>query len=188
VAVARNRRRALIVLAGLPGAGKSTLARVLCRDGRYVRIDRDALRAQLFPGRRVTDAQKRAANAAVWFAASRKLRQGRSVVIDGMTFARSALREEARRLARRHGVRYVEVFVHCPRALARSRVARAEGHPATDRNAALVDAVAARFDPVSRHALRVAARWPVQQQLRRLQLRIGRERSLSSRDAPDPRA
>ena len=158
----------LVVLIGLPGAGKSTLARALARHCGFARIDRDALRAALFPGRRVTAAQKRAANAAVWRAVAVLLRERRSVVVDGMTFASAAQRRRARVLARRLRARCVEVFLDCPVALARERIAAGAAHPATDRSPALVGRVARRFEPVSRRAVRLDARQSRRELLRRL--------------------
>lgn len=153
---------------GLPGAGKSTLARALARRRGYARVDRDALRARLFPGLPVTAAQKRAANAAVWREVTRLLRAGRSVVVDGMTFAGRRQRAAARALARRRRAACIEVFLDCPVRLARRRIAGARGHPATDRTPALVTAVARRFAPVSRRALWLDARERPADLLRRL--------------------
>ena len=153
---------------GLPGAGKSTLARVLERQLRYARVDRDALRAARFPGRRVTAAQKRAANTEVWRAVAALLRGRRSVVVDGMSFASAAQRRQARAIARRLRARCVEVFLDCPVALARERVAASSAHPAADRTPALVTRVARRFAPVSRRAVRLDARQPTRALLRQL--------------------
>jgi predicted kinase len=171
--VARTLKKTLIVLMGLPGAGKSTLARLLCRRLRYARVDRDALRAEMFPGRPVSDAAKHAANEVVWRKAAAQLRRRRGVVIDGMTFASRAQRAIARRIARRHGARCLEIHLRCPIALARKRIVRDVNHPATDRSAALVDAVAARFEPVSRRAITIDARLAPAVQLRQALCRSG---------------
>lgn len=162
-----NRRGVLVLLMGLPGAGKSTLARALCRRRGWVRVDRDAIRAAMFPQGRATPAEKAAANAALWRAASALLRRRRSVVIDGMSFANAAQRRHGQRLARRHGARCIALFLDCPVALACERIAADPAHPAPDRKPALAEAVARRFARVERGALRLDARLPRRELLRR---------------------
>lgn len=145
---------------GLPGAGKSTLARALQRRLGAARVDRDALRARRFPGEPVTAAHKRVASAEVWREAAALLRARRSVIVDGMTFAGGADRRHAAALARRLRARCRAIYLDCPPELARRRVARALRHPASDRTPALVTEVAARFEPVGREALRLDATKP----------------------------
>lgn len=151
---------------GLPGAGKSRLARALCRARGWTRVDRDAIRASLFPDGDAGPAEKAAANAALWRAVGALLRRRRSVVVDGMTFARVADRTRGRRLARRCGARCVEVWVDCPLPLAQARVRASRGHAAPDRTPCLVAEVAARFAPLARGVLRLDARQATRRQLR----------------------
>ena len=148
---------------GLPGAGKSTLARALARGTGFARVDRDAIRAALFPRGRATTVEKRAANAAVWREARAQLRRGRGVIVDGMSFASAAQRVRGRGLARRHAMRCFEIYLECPLALARARIARTARHPAPDRVPELADAVARRFARVGAQALRLDARRPARE-------------------------
>jgi predicted kinase len=164
--VARALKPVLVVLIGLPGAGKSTLARALCRRRGWSRVDRDAMP--------VKDVRKQAANAEVWREVTSLLRRRRSVVVDGMTFASREQRARARAVARRCDARCVEAFLDCPVELARARVAADSGHPARDRTPALVDEVAGRFEPVSRRVLRLDARRPAAAALAATLRRIGR--------------
>lgn len=165
--VARALKPVLVLILGLPGAGKSALAHALCRRPGWARVDRDAMRAAMFPRGRAAPAEKVAANAAVWRAAGVLLRRRRSVVIDGMTFAALADRRRGRQLARRCGARCVELFLDCPVPLARARIAGGAPHPAPDREPALVDEVARRFAPAPRGARRLDARLPRRELLRR---------------------
>lgn len=154
---------------GLPGAGKSTLARAVCRAIGCARVDRDA-----FPRARFTPAEKARATARVWGETRRRLARRQDVVVDGMTFAIHAQRRQARQLARDLGARYVEIWLDCPVALAQQRVRAMQDHPARDRTPELVLEVAARFAPVSRQALRIDARLAPGAQLRLVRRRLGR--------------
>jgi predicted kinase len=148
----------LVLVMGLPGAGKSTLARALARRAGLARVDRDAIRAGLFPRGRASAAEKRIANAAAWRRVAAQLARRRGVVVDGMTFASARERRRGRDLARRHGARCVELYLRCPPSLARARIAADRAHPAPDRRPELVDAVARRFARVGPAALRLDAR------------------------------
>ncbi|MCE5232670.1 MAG: AAA family ATPase [Mizugakiibacter sp.] len=150
----------LIAPLGLPGAGKSALARALARRLGLPRVCRDAIRAAMFPEGTAAAAEKRAAFAAALAAADAHLRARRGCVLDGATFARGADRRRVAALARRHGARLVWLWLDCPPALARGRVARQRAHPAPDRTPALVDAVAARFAPPPADAIRLDAGLP----------------------------
>ena len=161
--MARALNPAVVLVLGLPGAGKSTLARALARRGGFARVDRDAIRATMFPRGHATAAEKRAANAATWRAAATQLQRGRGVIVDGMTFAAASQRARGRAVARRHGVPCLEVYLDCPVARARARIARGGRHPAPDREPALVDAVARRFARVGAQALRLDARRPARE-------------------------
>jgi predicted kinase len=150
--------RLVVALCGLPGSGKSTLAAALCGRHGLAEINRDKLRAELFPDCRYTEEEKRAAYAAVlkWLRAHCAM--GESCLIDGMTFGRRAERNAVRAVAVKHGFRFVALWLDCPVDVAMQRVA-GQPHVAGDRAPDLVKAVAARFQP-PRHALRIDATLP----------------------------
>lgn len=150
-------RPQLLLLIGLPGAGKSTLARALAPHLGAVIVDRDAIRAALFPGRPVDAQVTAAANAHMEAALRHHLRAGRCVIADGRSLASATQRLRLARLARACGARCREIWldVPLPVAIARVEVTRSV-HPASDRDAALVRAIAARFE-VPHAALRLDA-------------------------------
>jgi predicted kinase len=150
--------RLVVALCGLPGSGKSTLAAALCERHGLAEINRDKLRAELFPDCRYTEEEKRAAYAAVlrWLRAHCAV--GESCLIDGMTFGRRAERNAVRAVAVKHGFRFLALWLDCPVEVAMQRVA-AQAHVAGDRAPDLVKAVAARFQ-APRHALRIDATLP----------------------------
>jgi len=123
----------LVVVGGLIGTGKSTLARSLAESLGAVWLRTDEIRLTEFA---------RARRSAQGFAegiyaprvservyqrltqrAQVLLRQGRSVICDG-TFSKAIGRERLRRIARRHGASFHFVECTVPRAIARYRVAK----------------------------------------------------------------
>jgi hypothetical protein len=147
----------VIALIGLPGSGKSTLARRLAELCNLAIVDRDAIRAAMFPVCRFSEREKRAANRAVHLALEVNCCLGRSSVIDGMTLARAADRHDLERLAVRHGALFVPLVLDCPVDLACRRVDADREHMAADRNASLVRALAAQFEWPGPEAFRVDA-------------------------------
>lgn len=146
----------VVALCGLPGAGKSTLARSLLETLPLRGINRDAIRAAQFPLCAYSDDEKQAANRAVEAAIVANCRLGFSSLVDGMTLASRAGRSGLERVAISEGARFALLHLRCPVDVARKRVG-ASAHAAGDRNAALVDAVAERFDPPGDTALSLDA-------------------------------
>ncbi|HEY0973823.1 MAG TPA: ATP-binding protein [Solimonas sp.] len=151
----------LAIFAGLPGSGKTALAQPLAAVRGWAYLNRDEIRAQRFMNLG-PEAWKPVANAAVEAAAREALAAGRSVVVDGATFAAGALRERFARAAADQGAHFVTVWVDCPVEEAIRRVARSNAtHPAPgERDAARVREVAARFEPPS-DAIRLDAMQPL---------------------------
>ncbi len=165
------RRPVVIALAGLPGAGKSTLAGALCDRFALSLLDRDALRDRMFPDCRYTDAEKRAAEGAVKAMIAENCAAARSSLIDGMTFGRQTLRDEFAGLSRACGARFLLIWLDCPADEARRRVASDRGHVAADRLPGLVDRVAEQFEAPGSEAWRIDGALPaatVVEQARRI--------------------
>jgi predicted kinase len=147
----------LLILAGLPGSGKSTLAATLAERLGWQRVDRDAIRAAMFPACDFSDAEKDAATESAWLAAETHLVARRSCIVDGMTFATRRARERARELADLNAARFRALLLDVPVDVALARVRADRTHPAGDRDAALVRDVAARFEAVEEDCERLDA-------------------------------
>jgi len=138
----------LIALAGLPGAGKSTLARALAAELGAPVFDKDAVRAGLFgpEGVEYSRAQDDLCVERTYRAAEDALRGGGGgaagggrpahALLDGRTYSRAGQVETLRGFAARAGLPLLIVECVCSEASAVERLARdaaAGRHPAADR-------------------------------------------------------
>lgn len=140
----------VIPLVGLPGAGKSTLARALGERLSLHVLDRDRVRKALFPRCEWTPLEKRAATRALLGALETNCALRRSSVLDGMTFSRASELARVERIAKAGGARCIALWLDVPADVARERVAadaQRGTHAAGDRAPALVDEVMRRFRP-----------------------------------------
>ncbi|MGL6290614.1 MAG: AAA family ATPase [Silanimonas sp.] len=135
----------LIALAGLPGAGKSTLARGLQAALHAEVVSRDAVRMSEFPNWD-DRAAKRAAFEIVRLEASVLLKAGATVVVDGATLSTHAERRVLCELAESFGRRFVLLWLDVPVELAAARIAGDRHEAPRDRRPALASEVAQRFE------------------------------------------
>ena len=135
----------LIALAGLPGAGKSTLAKGLQAALRAEIVSRDAVRQSEF--RAWNDrAAKRAAFELVRQEVATLLKAGATVVVDGATLATVAERRVLRALAASLGASYLLLWLDLPAEIAAARIADDMHNAPSDRTPALAHDVAQRFE------------------------------------------
>lgn len=141
----------LVVVCGLPGAGKSTVSRRIADrlDARLVRTD--VVRKELFPDPSYTAAESRATYEAVLELARERVRE-EHVVLDG-TFRRRSLRERAAAVADDAGVAFRLVRVVCDDRLVRERI-RARVGDESDADVAVYEQLSEEFAPIERdHAV-----------------------------------
>jgi predicted kinase len=142
------------MLAGLPGTGKSTLARaVSARLGGAV-LDKDQVREALFPGAMTdyTREQDDLCVLAMLEAARYLTERGRTgfVFIDGRTFSNHAQIDEVVRAAELAGARWRILHVACSDAVAEARLSREDPeNPARNRDVALYRRVRESFEPIA---------------------------------------
>jgi predicted kinase len=161
--VARAGKPVVVALIGLPGAGKSLVARALADQLDYRRVDRDTIRHAMFPRCSYSFVEKRASFRGVLLALEVNCMLGESSVIDGCTFSRRADLARVDQVIRQYAYTPIPIFLDCPSELARERIARdvAENrHLARDRNPDVVGEVLARMEPPPPGALSIDARLP----------------------------
>ncbi|MBI3984302.1 AAA family ATPase [Candidatus Microgenomates bacterium] len=113
----------LICVAGLPGCGKSVVARLLAErlDGLLLRTD--AIRKELFAAPDYSPEESIRTYAAFYRRAGEGLTGGRSVVMDATFFSHDS-REKAAAIARRASVPWRLLLVTAPEEIVRERIAR----------------------------------------------------------------
>lgn len=178
----RDARPRLILVGGLPGSGKSTIACTLAARIGADCIASDVLRKELAgaePGERLTaevgDGIYGAGMTELTYCellvqAERQLRAGRSVVLDA-TFARAADRRRAAALVRAVGGVLVAVECRCPVRIARKRLAarRRPGYTGpSDAGWEVYRSMRNTFEPFGPEAVRVDTARPVEECLAKI--------------------
>lgn len=156
-------RPVVVALIGLPGAGKTIVARALTDQLGLRRVCRDEIRHAMFPRCSYTFVEKRAAFRALLLALEINCMLGESTVIDGMTFSRRRDLVRVDSVVRRYSFLAIPMFLDCPVDVARARVAAEIAHNthlARDRTPELVTEVQARFEPPPPNALVINANQP----------------------------
>jgi len=138
----------LLIFAGLPGTGKSTLARAMAPLLGAAVLDKDVIRAALFEPGRVEYSQEQddfcqelMLQTAAWLLAKDPALY---VFLDGRTFSK----EYQRRRVIDSGYHWALIECVCNEQSALRRVAAQPDHPAKNRTAALYREVARAWEPI----------------------------------------
>lgn len=146
----------LIAFAGLPGTGKSTLAKALCKTLNAALLNKDDIRAALFSPEDIDYSSRQndfCMNVLYQLAVFHAARNSdRHIIIDGRTFSKSEQLLPLRECATRCQRELILVECICSDEMARSRLRQDNErsiHPAADRNEALYDQVKATSQPIT---------------------------------------
>jgi predicted kinase len=149
-----------VIFAGLPGTGKSTLARALAERLGAAILDKDRVRGALFPDT-LTDysaeqdqlCMRAMMEAAVYLTERRRVKY---IFFDGRTFSTQRQIEDVLLAAKQAGARWRILHVICADAVAEERLARKDpGHPAKNRDPALYRRIRQHFEPILQPKLEV---------------------------------
>ncbi|MCC6392506.1 MAG: AAA family ATPase [Bryobacterales bacterium] len=160
----------IILLRGLPGSGKSTLARALAPHLHAIVLDKDLVRAALFPGdaTEYSTAQddfviRLMLEAVRWHL---EKSSNRVIFLDGRTHSRLSQVDLVRQFALSLPTHFEIIECACPpeTALARIKADLFSGaHPARNRDARLLRDELAKWEPVPYPACRVDTAKPLEE-------------------------
>jgi adenylylsulfate kinase len=186
----------IVIMVGLPGAGKSFLARALAKKFSGAVIDKDVVRAALFPPDEIEySAGQDDFCLSVMLSTARYLLEKnpvRLVFIDGRTFSRTYQIDAVVRYAEGIPTPWRIIECVCAEEIARARLerdAREGRHPARNRDWALYRAVRDSFEPVARPRVLIDTGRPLEECVGQAisGLEIGRSTSAVRRRTGSPR-
>ena len=163
---ARVHRTRFVIMAGLPGTGKTALAKALAERLDGVVLSKDEVRAALFPRLAITysGGQDDFCMSVVLMAAQRIAadRIVPFVFLDGRTFSRTYHVQQVVRAAASIGAGLSILHLHCPEALALERIKQDRAkHPAKNRDPLLYFHVKSYFEPITLPKLDVDTSQPL---------------------------
>ena len=143
----------LILMAGLPGTGKSTLSRALAAQLGGTVLDKDEIRAALFPPTDIdySTEQDDFCMGIMLKVAGYLFRKdpSRRVFLDGRTFSRTYQLDRATGFAEALSQPWRILECVCSQETARKRLADGPAHPAANRDFELYLKVKTRFEEIS---------------------------------------
>ena len=172
----------LVLITGLPGTGKSTIAMHLARRLRATVLRTDVIRKQLFPQPNYTEEEKELVYKVTFLIAEYLLRAGKNVILDG-TFYKRSLRERVYRLARDLRKRLIIVECCAPEAVVKQRMearAKKKNIP-TDADFEVYKKIRDQFEPLRRQRVIVDTSNPLEENLSEIMRYIAKKTKASRR-------
>jgi predicted kinase len=143
----------IVMMAGLPGTGKSTLARALAHAGGGIVLDKDVIRSVLFPPEYVEYSNEQDDFCQTMMVETAgyliKRHPGLRIFVDGRTFSRKYQIDGVIEAAGKLSAEWRIIECVCVEESARHRLdASRLSHPARNRSFELYQRIRAQFEPI----------------------------------------
>ncbi len=163
----------LIVICGLPGTGKSTLAKAVAERINAVHISSDSIRMKMLKERTYSDKEKEKVYEAMFAEAEGLLKDRKNVILDA-TFYKKELREKARRISMKVGTGFLIVECVTHEGLLRERLfARKKEKSESEADFAVYKKVKGIFEPIEEKHLVADTSLPLEKQVQLVEKYLG---------------
>jgi len=164
----------LVVVFGLPGTGKTFLARELAHELGLVHINTDNTRRKILKRPGYTDKEKELVYDKMFEFVLDYLRRGKGVVVDG-TFYREEFREKLRKIAREANTKPVFVELTAPEAVVRKRtIERKKRGSESDADFSVYGKIRQEFEPLKEPHLVIDSTAALLKQVERVRFHLQR--------------
>ena len=169
----------IVIMAGMPGTGKSTLARALAQAGGGIVLDKDVIRSVLFPAEYVeySNEQDDFCQSLMLETAGYLLQRhpDQRIFVDGRTFSRKYQLDGVIEAAGNLSAEWRIIECVCGEESARRRLdASRLSHPARNRSFELYQRIRAQFEPITLPKLVVDTDEPLEECVEKAGQYLGR--------------
>ncbi len=145
----------LIIICGLPGTGKTTLAKAVAEKINAVYLNSDSIRMSMLEEREYTEEEKKRVYEAMFVEAEKQLTEGKNVVLDA-TFYKKELRETAEGVAKKADVGFFIVECVTHEDLLKERIfKRKKEESESEADFEVYKKVKTQFEPIEKEHLAV---------------------------------
>ncbi len=162
----------LLVVFGLPGTGKTFLAKELAGELGLRHLNTDGARKKILSRPGYTDKEKEMVYSKLFEFALEYLKRGDDVVIDG-TFYKAALREKIRKIAKEANTKPVFVELTAPEEVVAERVEdRKKRKCASEADYCVYQKIKREFEPMDERHLVINSTMPLLKQVERVRFHL----------------
>ncbi len=158
----------LIIICGLPGTGKTTMARALAKRLGFVHLNTDIIRKKYFKQRKYSEREKMQVYALMFNGAERQLSRSKNVILDA-TFYKNTQRKKAISLAKKYKIAYFIIECVANENKVRKWIERRKKtKTASEANFSIYKKVKKQFEPIKEKHLRINCEESIDKRVRRV--------------------